>query len=94
MATRAQVMALLDSGHSVETAARRLDLAPGLVYMIATGRPADDSDSPHPDELRGRPVLPGGAQHLVNPPAQNPTRNQEVIDWVRERAARELRGSG
>jgi hypothetical protein len=92
MATRAQVIALLDSGLSFESAARRLKLAPGLVYMIATGRPADGSDSPHPDELRGRPALPGSTQHLVNPPAQNPTRNQQIIQWVRDRATRELNG--
>lgn len=93
MAIRAQVMALLDSGESIESAARRLKLAPGLVYMIATGRPADDSDSPHPDELPETPVPPGSAQHLVNPPAHNPTRDQHVIDWVRARAAREREGS-
>jgi hypothetical protein len=31
-----------------------------------------------------------GDQDLVNPPAHNPTRNEEVMEWVRGRAAREL----
>jgi hypothetical protein len=33
----------------------------------------------------------GSSQHLVNPPPFNPTRNTEVLKWVRERAARELK---
>lgn len=46
MPTADQVRALLDSGHSYETAARELGVAPGLVFMIATGRPADGGDVP------------------------------------------------
>jgi hypothetical protein len=90
MPTRAQVLALLDSGRSYETAARELKISPGLAFMIATGLPADGSDSPHPDELRETPVLPGSSQHLVNPPALPPTRNEQVLGWVRRRAASEL----
>jgi hypothetical protein len=37
----------------------------------------------------GRPA-DGSAQHLVNPPAYNPTRKDSVMEWVRERARREL----
>ncbi|OJU85423.1 MAG: hypothetical protein BGO11_07095 [Solirubrobacterales bacterium 70-9] len=80
MATRAQVRELLDRGLTYEMAARELGIRPGLAYMIATGRPADDAVAP--------------AQDLFEPPAHNPTRNQAVIDWVKERAARDLRSAG
>jgi hypothetical protein len=77
MAKRDEVTALLESGHSYETAAVELGIAPGLVYMIANGLPADRSDS-------------GAEQALVNPRAFNPTRKPHVLEWVAARAAREL----
>jgi hypothetical protein len=90
MPTRAQVLELLDAGHSYETAGRALHVPPGQAFMIATGLPADGSDTPHPDELRAKPVLPGSSQHLVNPPALGPTRDEQVVAWVKARAGREL----
>ncbi|MDX6625180.1 MAG: hypothetical protein QOE56_169 [Solirubrobacterales bacterium] len=90
MPTREQVLRLVDAGHSYETAARELGIGPGLAFMIATGLPADGSDVPSDEELASKPVLEGSSQQLVNPPAYDPTRNQEVLDWVRERAEREL----
>jgi hypothetical protein len=92
MATTDQVRALLEAGHGFESAAHRLSISPGLAYMLATGVPADGSGSPRPQERAGRPGPEPGAQRLVNPPAVNPTRNQDVIDWVGRRAARDLRG--
>jgi hypothetical protein len=91
MPTRAQVLELLDAGHTYETVGRVLHVPPGQAFMIATGLPADGSDAPHPDELRDKPVLPGSSQHLVNPAALNPARDETVVAWVRQRAARELR---
>jgi hypothetical protein len=91
MATRAQVLELLDRGHSYETAAKELHLPAGQAFMIATGLPADGGDVPSPEELRDKRVLPGSSQQLVNPPAFNPTRSALVMDWVRERASRELK---
>jgi hypothetical protein len=79
VATRAQVKELLDSGLDYEAAARQLGIRPGLAYMIATGRPADDDSAP--------------AQDLFEPPHHNPTRNPRVDQWVRERAARDLRSA-
>jgi hypothetical protein len=90
VATRAQVLELLKAGHSYETAARELKIPPGQAYMIATGLPADGGDAPSPEDLAGKPLLAGGSQQLVNPPAFNPTRKPHVLDWVRARAAREL----
>ena len=90
MPTRVQVLDLLKEGHSFQTAARELKIPPGQAYMIATGLPADGSDSPHPDELRDKPVLPGSSQQLVGAPPFNPTGDDAVAPWVKERAAREL----
>jgi hypothetical protein len=92
MPTREQVLALLDEGHSYETAARVLHVPAGQAYLIATGQPADGSDAPRPDGLAGDHVL-GSSQHLVNPLVLNPTRNAKVIDWVRRRAGAELPSS-
>ncbi|MHB8532925.1 MAG: hypothetical protein ACYDC2_09410 [Solirubrobacteraceae bacterium] len=83
MVTRAQVLELLEEGHSYETAARELHIPAGRAFMIATGVPADGSEQ----------VTPGSTQHLSNPPHSNPTRKEHVLQWVRERARRELNGS-
>jgi hypothetical protein len=92
--TRAQVLELLEQGHTYETAARELRIPAGQAYMIATGLPADGSDVPSPEELSAKPVLPGSSQQLVNPPPFNPTRKQQVVDWVRMRAGRDLSAPG
>lgn len=91
MGKREQVLRLLGEGHTYETAARELGIGPGLAFMLATGLPADGGDVPSPEELEGRPVLPGSSQHLVNPPVVNPTRHDGAMRWVRERARRELK---
>jgi hypothetical protein len=93
VATRAQVLELLEQGHNYETAARELHLPAGQVFMIATGLPADSSEAPPPGELAAKPVLPGSSQHLVNPASFNPTHKPHVIEWVKRRAERELKGS-
>ena len=94
MPTRAQVQELRALGRSYEEIGRELDIAPGLAFMIGTGLPADTSASADPCELARRGVPETGTQELVNPPAHNPTRSDEVMRWVRERAARELRTAG
>jgi hypothetical protein len=91
MPTRDQVLELLDRGHSYETAGRALHIPPGQAFMIATGLPADGSGVPAADGLDGEPVPAGSSQHLVNPPALNPTGNARVIAWVHARASRELK---
>jgi hypothetical protein len=92
MPTQDQVRELLDRGHSYEMAARELHIPAGQAYMIATGLPADGGDTHSPEELRDEPLPPGGPQQLVGPPALNPTRNARVMEWVRARAARDLKG--
>jgi len=90
MATRSQVQQLLDEGHDYRTAASRLGISPGEAYLIATGRPADGSDSRYFVDPPERPESP---QRLVGPPPVNPTRHPVVEAWVRERAHRDLRGA-
>jgi hypothetical protein len=63
---------LLLSGADQEQAAARLGIPAGLAYLVATGRPADGSHA--------------SSQHLVNPPAQNPTSSEAVHAWIRRRA--------
>jgi hypothetical protein len=87
MATRAQVRRLLEEGHDYRTAAERLGIAPGEAYLIATGRPADGSDSRYFTDSRDPPTSP---QQLVGPPPVNTMRYPEIEAWVRERARREL----
>ncbi len=78
MPTRAQVDELLQAGHTYASAGAALGVPAGQAFMIATGAPADASNG-HP------------RQDLVNPAPHNPKRNEHVLAWVRERAARELR---
>ena len=91
MPTQDQVRELLDNGHSYETAARQLGIPAGQAFMIATGLPADGSDTPSPEQLDEERLPSGSSQRLVNPPPFNPTRNARVMEWVRQRAARELK---
>ena len=89
MATREEVQRLLDQGLSYEAAAGRLGIPAGQAYLIATGRPADGSESPA-DAGAGPDVDPGpggSTQHLANPPHKNPTTSQQVRDWIAGRTA-------
>jgi hypothetical protein len=67
---------LLLSGADQEQATALLGIPAGLAYLVATGRPADGS---HADSH-------ASSQHLVNPPAQNPTSSEAVHAWIRRRA--------
>lgn len=86
MPTRAQVRSLVDSGLSYDEIGRRLGVHPGLAYMIATGIPADGSDSLTETD-RARPGFLSTSQHLANPAeAQNPAQKEHVLEWVKQRA--------
>jgi hemerythrin-like domain-containing protein len=85
MATREQVLRLVDAGHEYDEIARRLDIRPGLAYLIATGLPADGGDAPAGGEGR-RPGSQRSSQHLADPePAENPTSKESVIAWIKHR---------
>lgn len=94
MATREQVLELLRSGDTIEAAARRLGLPAGKAYMIATGVPADGSDSLGADDYAREGLILGGTQALIGVPHHNPNEpddKPEVMEWVRRRAGEELR---
>jgi hypothetical protein len=89
MATRDQVLSMLNdsaaaSGYS--EIARSLGVPAGQAYMIATGLPADGSDSLAPEDLERPGLLEGSTQFLSNPSAENPTSKEHVLDWLKERA--------
>jgi hypothetical protein len=89
MATRQQVLDLIRSGDSIEAAARRLGIPAGKAYMIATGLPADGSDSLGADDYAREGLMLGGTQSLIGVPHHNPNGpgdKPEVMAWVVERA--------
>jgi hypothetical protein len=86
MPTKEQVLQMLRSGDSYEAAARRLGIPAGLAYMIATGIPADYSDSLGPDDYGREGLQLGGTQALLGVPNQ-PDDHPEVAAWIRGRAS-------
>ena len=85
MATRGQVLRLVQAGHEYDEIARRLDIRPGLAYLLATGLPADGGVAPAGGEDR-RPGSLRSSQHLAHPePAENPTSKESVIAWIKHR---------
>jgi Hemerythrin HHE cation binding domain len=87
MATREQVRQLLDGGLDYRAAARELRIPAGQAYMIATGVPADGSDSVPDEEMARRDGLLSASQHLANPPHHNPTTKEQVRAWMKARVA-------
>lgn len=86
MPTREEVRRLLGAGHDYATVAERLGIPPGQAYLIATGRPADGSDSPS-DREKASGLLLASSQHLANPPHENPTGSESVKQWIQARVA-------
>ena len=89
MVTRAQVLEKLKRGGGYEAVGRELGVPAGKAYLIATGIPADGSDSLAPEDLEREGLLLGGSQALLGVPHHNPTRPEEkaeVMAWVRRRA--------
>lgn len=88
MPTGEQVRSLLDRGRTYAEAAELLGITPGLAYMIATGIPADGSDTITADQLDRPHTFPGTTQHLANPqPPASPICNEQVMAWMRQRAS-------
>ncbi|MEW9550516.1 hypothetical protein [Nonomuraea sp. NPDC050783] len=95
MPSKEQVLRLLAEGQGYEEAARRLGIPPGRAYLIATGVPADGSETVVGPRRRDRPgLLPTHPQHLVNPRTVSPTGREDVRAWVRERARGERAAAG
>jgi transposase len=94
MPSAQQITGLLDQGHTYEEVAESLGISPGLAYLIATGIPADGGDTLDATTRRRPHVESARTQRLSNPPHHNPTHHPDVEDWVRRRAAAELRATG
>lgn len=74
----------LETGASYEEVAGRLGVTPGLVYLVATGVPADSTDGLTTEEL-GRDGLLSDAQGLVSAPVYAPDRGPHVRQFIRDR---------
>ena len=86
MPTREQVRRLLDDGLDYQAVGQKLGIPPGQAYLIATGVPADGSDTVTAEEA-GRPGFRPASQHLTNPPHENPTAKESVAAWLKARVA-------
>lgn len=86
MATKDRVLALVERGMSYEQIGLAFDLPPGLLYLIATGLPADGSGGPSPEDLERPGVITGSTQQLVNPRVVAPDHRDAVRQWLRGRA--------
>lgn len=87
MPTTEQVRKLLGEGMDYAAVGRELGIPAGQAYMIATGVPADGSDSIPAAEAGQRPYLLPSSQHLSNPPQHNPTTRESVRTWMAARVA-------
>jgi hypothetical protein len=79
--SKEQVNLLIAQGLDYREIGRRLGVPAGQAYLIGTGTPADGGRAI--DAPGGRP----SAQHLANPPHENPTSTQKVHDWIARRVA-------
>lgn len=86
MPTRESILTLVRSGLSYPQIGERLGVPPGLAYLIATGLPADGGDAPGPETDKRPGALSTSTQHLSNPKAIVPQRDEETDAWIRERA--------
>ncbi|MBO0849762.1 MAG: hypothetical protein J2P20_09900 [Pseudonocardia sp.] len=84
MATKDQVNELVRQGLGYAEIGRRLNTPPGLAYLIGTGMPVDGSDT-YTEAQRERTGALSSAQHLLGVTADNPSRKQVVLDWIRAR---------
>lgn len=86
MPTRRQVRELLDQGLDHAAAGRQLGVPAGLAHLIATGVPADGSDTiTEADRLRTGALR--ASQRLVQPREVNPTSSETVRSWIGARIA-------
>jgi hypothetical protein len=92
--SKEQVKRLIAEGLDYPEIGRRLGVPAGQAYLIATGTPADGGHST--DEPQDRPGTLSSAQHLANPPHENPTSTQAVHDWIAGRvsADAQMRSAG
>lgn len=87
MPSREQVRELLGGGLDYQAAGRRLGIPAGQAYLIATGVPADGSDTIPDQEMARRKDLRPASQQLAGPPHEDPGTRSAVRDWLAARVA-------
>ena len=91
MVSKRTVLSLLEQGLDYHQIAARTGVSAGTAYLIATGMPADGGDS-YTQEMRERPgAFQSRSQVLVHPAEENQTTKPEVLAWVQERLAADVR---
>lgn len=85
MPTREVILRRLESGGSYEDVARDLGISAGKAYMIATGLPADGSDSLASEDYKRPGARFGGTQALLGVPHHNPTERERIDEFVQTR---------
>lgn len=86
--TKRAIVQLLEDGAGYVEIAERLGIPLGRAYLIATGLPADGSDSLAPEDGKSRRgVLTSGAQELVNPPLGRTSEPGAALNFLRQRVA-------
>lgn len=92
MPTKEQVLAFVRERKDYHLAARELEIPPGQAYLLATGMPADGSDSWTAAELERPGVLEGSTQLLVHAEAEvvGPEVHDEVHAWIKARVAADV----
>ncbi|MFI6759728.1 hypothetical protein ACIBF5_11400 [Micromonospora sp. NPDC050417] len=89
MVSKQQVLHLVDQGHGYPEIGRILGVSAGQAYLVATGIPADGSDTVTTRQRKRLGMLPSRSQRLVNPREVNPTHSERVHGWIRDRAKRD-----
>lgn len=85
MVTKEEVLSRLRQEGSYEQVAAALKIPPGQVYLVATGLPADGSDSLSPEQLHRRGIILASPQKLSNPPVASPASDHEAMTFLRRR---------
>lgn len=95
MPTREEVLRRIGDGEGYEDAGRALGIAAGLAYLIATGLPADGSDSLAPEDYQRPGLRLGGTQALLGVPHHNPSERRSIDEFVhgRVRADAQMRAA-
>lgn len=86
MVTKEEVLALIGEGESYASVARRLGIPPGQAYLVATGLPADGSDSLSPEDRTRPGIRFGSVQEMVNPRREPDSKPAVAMTWLRGRA--------
>lgn len=84
------VLRLVEQGRGYEDIGVALGIPAGLAYLLATGLPADRSDSPTAADERRPGFEATSTQYLVNRAQYRPHHRERVLTWSRARATSDV----